>query len=61
MSEFLKLVSLVFISVSVLSLHLVGVGVDCTAWVESGRIDESERHDRNWTNWTTFAQVKAVQ
>ncbi len=37
---------------------LVGLNVDCTELVTSGLMEESDRLDRNWANWTIFGQVK---
>ncbi|KAF9531094.1 fungal-specific transcription factor domain-containing protein [Crepidotus variabilis] len=34
----------------------LGLNVDCTEWVKAGMMEESERLDRNWANWTTFTQ-----
>lgn len=35
----------------------VGLNVDCSEWVRLGLIDEADKLDRNWANWTTFTQV----
>ena len=37
--------------------YLVGLQIDCSALVKSGRIKESDMHNRNWAYWTTFCQV----
>ncbi|KAF8909703.1 fungal-specific transcription factor domain-containing protein [Gymnopilus junonius] len=34
----------------------LGLNVDCSQWVKDGLIDESDKLDRQWTNWTTFTQ-----
>jgi len=38
----------------------VGLNVDCSEWVRLGLIDEADKLDRNWANWTTFSQVSIV-
>ena len=38
----------------------VGLNVDCSEWVKLGIIDEADKLDRNWANWTTFSQVSIV-
>ena len=40
-----------------LFLSLVGLNVDCAEWVKEGILDEAERLDRHWVNWTSFTQV----
>ncbi|KAF4608134.1 hypothetical protein EYR40_000478 [Pleurotus pulmonarius] len=39
----------------ILSVAL-GLGVDCSTWVEAGIISRDDRLDRNWGYWTTFSQ-----
>ncbi|KAF7440130.1 hypothetical protein PC9H_000474 [Pleurotus ostreatus] len=39
----------------ILSVTL-GLGVDCSTWVEAGIISRDDRLDRNWGYWTTFSQ-----
>lgn len=34
----------------------MGLGVDCSSWVESGYITAEDQVDRNWVYWTTFCQ-----
>ncbi|KIM41300.1 hypothetical protein M413DRAFT_445331 [Hebeloma cylindrosporum] len=34
----------------------LGLNVDCSEWVRLGLIDEADKLDRNWANWTTFSQ-----
>ncbi|PPQ92012.1 hypothetical protein CVT25_004869 [Psilocybe cyanescens] len=34
----------------------LGLNVDCAEWVKLGLIDEADRLDRHWANWTTFTQ-----
>ncbi|KAF9497538.1 hypothetical protein BDN71DRAFT_1387474, partial [Pleurotus eryngii] len=34
----------------------LGLGVDCSTWVEAGIISRDDRLDRNWGYWTTFSQ-----
>jgi hypothetical protein len=34
----------------------VGLDVDCSEWIKSGLIEESDVLDRYWTFWTIFAQ-----
>jgi hypothetical protein len=36
---------------------VVGLSIDCSAWVKSGVISEHDMFDRNWAHWTTFTQV----
>ncbi len=56
MPEWLRLVhsSLFSCGLQAHLILLVGLTVDCSEWVESGVIEESERIDRNWTGWTIF-------
>ena len=35
----------------------MGLNLDCSDAVKQGLIDAADRQDRDWTNWTTFAQV----
>jgi hypothetical protein len=35
----------------------VGLGIDCSPWVEAGLITHAGMLDRNWALWTTFCQV----
>ncbi|KAF5392813.1 hypothetical protein D9757_000908 [Collybiopsis confluens] len=35
---------------------IVGLSVDCSAWVKSGLITEHDLNDRNWAFWTTLTQ-----
>ena len=37
---------------------IVGLQIDCSAMVKSGRIKESDMLNRNWAYWTTFCQVR---
>ena len=39
---------------------IVGLQIDCSAMVKSGRIKESDMLNRNWAYWTTFCQVRIV-
>jgi hypothetical protein len=39
-------------------LSLVGLGIDCSPWVEAGLITHAGMLDRNWALWTTFCQVR---
>ncbi|ETW83538.1 hypothetical protein HETIRDRAFT_438733 [Heterobasidion irregulare TC 32-1] len=34
----------------------LGVGLDCSSWVDAGKITPEEMQDRNWVFWTTFCQ-----
>ncbi|KAF8152932.1 hypothetical protein B0H34DRAFT_677166 [Crassisporium funariophilum] len=34
----------------------LGLGVDCSEWVKLGLMEEPDRLDRHWANWTTFSQ-----
>ncbi|KAI0051397.1 hypothetical protein FA95DRAFT_1554474 [Auriscalpium vulgare] len=34
----------------------LGLGLDCTPWVQAGLISESGKLDRNWGFWTTYCQ-----
>lgn len=34
----------------------LGLNIDFSEWVKLGIMDEADRLDRHWTNWTTFAQ-----
>jgi hypothetical protein len=36
----------------------VGLGIDCSPWVEAGLITHAGMLDRNWALWTTFCQVR---
>lgn len=36
---------------------VVGLGIDCSPWVETGLITYAGMMDRNWALWTTFCQV----
>jgi hypothetical protein len=36
----------------------VGLGIDCSPWVEAGLIAHAGMLDRNWALWTTFCQVR---
>lgn len=38
-------------------LLLVGLGINCAAWVRAGLISEHDMLDRYWGYWTTFTQV----
>lgn len=55
MSTFVLLNVLVFLSTD----FSVGLGVDCSSWVESGYITAEDQADRNWAYWTTYCQVSA--
>lgn len=35
----------------------MGLAVDCTPWVRTGLIRESDAIDRNWAYWGTYTQV----
>ena len=35
----------------------VGLGIDCSPWVEAGLITHAGMLDRNWALWATFCQV----
>ncbi|KAJ3921609.1 hypothetical protein F5877DRAFT_19082, partial [Lentinula edodes] len=35
---------------------ILGLSVDCSAWVKSGLITTHDMYDRNWAYWTTFTQ-----
>lgn len=37
---------------------LVGLNIDCMELVKAGCMEEEDRLDRNWANWTTFSQVR---
>ena len=39
---------------------IVGVGLDCSSWVDAGKITPEEMQDRNWVFWTTFCQVSLI-
>jgi len=54
---------LIFLPLPTLLLSMgpsVGLNVDCSEWVKLGIIDEADKLDRNWANWTTFSQVSIV-
>ncbi|KDR76970.1 hypothetical protein GALMADRAFT_95630 [Galerina marginata CBS 339.88] len=34
----------------------LGLNIDCTEWVKLGLIEEPDRLDRHWANWTTLTQ-----
>ena len=36
----------------------MGLNIDCTELVRAGFMEEEDRLDRNWANWTTFSQVR---
>ncbi|KAJ6588295.1 fungal-specific transcription factor domain-containing protein [Mycena capillaripes] len=33
----------------------LGLGIDSTAWVKAGLINQDEMHGRNWAHWTLFS------
>lgn len=37
--------------------HIVGLAVDPSPWVKSGRIKASDAVDRHWAYWETVVQV----
>lgn len=42
------------------STRLVGLGVDCSSWVQTGYITPEDQMDRSWVYWTTFCQVRLL-
>lgn len=51
-------VHLRFTQILTLACHrTVGLGIDCSQWVEAGLITHAGMLDRNWALWATFCQV----
>ena len=43
-----------------LLFSLVGLNLDFSQWVKLGLMDEAERLDRHWANWTNFTQARII-
>ena len=41
-----------------LRFSLVGLNLDFSEWVKLGLMDDAERLDRHWANWTNFTQAR---
>ncbi|KAH9989703.1 hypothetical protein BJV74DRAFT_837982 [Russula compacta] len=46
----------IYFGISARISQALGLGIDCSPWVEAGRITHAEMLDRNWALWTTFCQ-----
>ncbi|KAJ3560388.1 hypothetical protein NP233_g10873 [Leucocoprinus birnbaumii] len=46
----------VFFGMSARVGQALGLGVDCSSWVQTGYITAEDQIDRNWVYWTTFCQ-----
>ncbi|KAI0317060.1 fungal-specific transcription factor domain-containing protein [Amylostereum chailletii] len=46
----------IYFGISARIAQSLGLGIDCTKWVEDGVISETDMQDRNWVFWATFCQ-----
>ncbi|KAI0248581.1 hypothetical protein BJV78DRAFT_785226 [Lactifluus subvellereus] len=46
----------IYFGISARMSQALGLGIDCSPWVEAGLITHAGMLDRNWALWTTFCQ-----
>jgi len=50
----------IYFGISARMSQALGLGIDCSPWVEAGLITEAGMLDRNWALWATFCQVRPM-